>query len=58
MANLASQASPGDYLEYPIETLETGSTGTRYMLKLAREKCARFRLTSTSECYGDPEVHP
>jgi len=54
----ASPASPKDYLQYPIETLDVGSAGTRNMLELAREKNARFLLTSTSECYGDPLVHP
>jgi dTDP-glucose 4,6-dehydratase len=58
VANLASPASPKDYLEYPIETLDVGSLGTRHMLNLALEKGARFLLTSTSECYGDPAVHP
>jgi dTDP-glucose 4,6-dehydratase len=58
VANLASPASPKDYLEHPIETLDVGSLGTRNMLELAREKGARFLLTSTSECYGDPMVHP
>jgi dTDP-glucose 4,6-dehydratase len=58
VANLASPASPKDYLEHPIETLDVGSVGTRNMLELAREKGARFLLTSTSECYGDPLVHP
>lgn len=58
VANLASPASPKDYLEHPIETLEVGSTGTRRMLELALAKGARFLLTSTSECYGDPLVHP
>lgn len=56
--HLASLASPVDYLEHPIETLESGSTGTRNMLDLAREHGARFLLTSTSECYGDPLEHP
>ncbi|HKE22567.1 MAG TPA: UDP-glucuronic acid decarboxylase family protein [Bryobacteraceae bacterium] len=56
--NFASPASPKDYLEHPIETLEVGSLGTRNMLDLARAKGARFLLTSTSECYGDPNVHP
>ena len=56
--HLASLASPKDYLEHPIETLESGSTGTRNMLELARKHNARFLLTSTSESYGDPEVHP
>jgi dTDP-glucose 4,6-dehydratase len=58
VANLASPASPKDYLDHPIETLDVGSMGTRNMLELAREKSARFLLTSTSECYGDPAVHP
>ena len=58
VANLASPASPKDYLDHPIETLDVGSAGTRNMLELAREKDARFLLTSTSECYGDPLVHP
>ncbi len=58
VAHLASPASPKDYLEHPIETLDVGSAGTRRMLELAREKGARFLLTSTSECYGDPLVHP
>ena len=56
--HLASLASPKDYLEHPIETLESGSTATRNMLDVAREHEARFLLTSTSECYGDPAVHP
>jgi dTDP-glucose 4,6-dehydratase len=56
--NAASPASPKDYLEYPIETLDVGSTGTRRMLDLALAKGARFLVTSTSECYGDPLVHP
>jgi dTDP-glucose 4,6-dehydratase len=56
--NAASLASPKDYLAHPIETLDVGSLGTRRMLDLAVEKDARFLLTSTSECYGDPEVHP
>ncbi len=56
--HLASLASPIDYLEHPIETLESGSTGTRNMLALARQHKARFLLTSTSECYGDPLEHP
>ena len=56
--NMASPASPKDYLNHPIETLDVGSLGTRRMLELAREKAARFLLTSTSECYGDPAVHP
>ncbi|HTS63259.1 MAG TPA: UDP-glucuronic acid decarboxylase family protein [Candidatus Acidoferrales bacterium] len=58
VVNLASPASPKDYLEHPIETLEVGSMGTQRMLELALEKGARFLLASTSECYGDPLVHP
>ena len=56
--NMASPASPKDYLEHPIETLDVGSIGTRRMLELALVKGARFLVTSTSECYGDPLVHP
>ena len=56
--HMASPASPKDYLEHPIETLDVGSMGTRRMLELAREKRARYLVTSTSECYGDPLVHP
>src|SRR5579863_6336434 len=56
--HMASPASPKDYLEHPIETLDVGSAGTRAMLELARSHNARFLLTSTSECYGDPIVHP
>ncbi len=56
--HLASLASPKDYLAHPLETLEVGSAGTRNMLELARRHEARFLLASTSECYGDPLVHP
>src|SRR5215813_4934834 len=56
--HLASLASPKEYLDHPIETLESGSTGTRNMLEVARRYGARFLLTSTSECYGDPLEHP
>jgi len=56
--HLASLASPVDYLAHPIETLDVGSTGTRNLLEIARRYDARFLLTSTSECYGDPLVHP
>ncbi|MGB9604744.1 MAG: UDP-glucuronic acid decarboxylase family protein, partial [Bryobacteraceae bacterium] len=56
--HLASPASPKDYLAHPIETLDVGSIGTRRMLELARRHGARFLLSSTSECYGDPLVHP
>ena len=55
---MASPASPKDYLEFPIETLDVGSIGTRQMLELALRNDARFLLTSTSETYGDPHVHP
>jgi dTDP-glucose 4,6-dehydratase len=56
--HLASLASPREYLAHPIETLESGSSGTRNMLEIARREGARFLLTSTSECYGDPLEHP
>jgi len=56
--NMASPASPKDYLDHPIETLEVGSIGSRNMLELALEKNARYLVSSTSECYGDPMVHP
>ena len=56
--HLASLASPVDYLAHPIETLDVGSAGTRNLLEVARRDNARFLLTSTSECYGDPLVHP
>ncbi len=56
--HLASPASPRDYLEHPLETLDAGSIGTRNLLELARRHGARFLLTSTSECYGDPLEHP
>ena len=56
--HLASLASPKFYLAHPIETLESGSTGTRNMLEIARRDGARFLVTSTSECYGDPLEHP
>ncbi len=56
--HLASLASPKDYLEHPLETLESGSTGTRNMLELAKAHGASFLVTSTSECYGDPLEHP
>jgi dTDP-glucose 4,6-dehydratase len=56
--HMASLASPKDYMAHPIETLDAGSAGTRNMLELARIHGARFLLTSTSECYGDPLVHP
>ena len=56
--HLASLASPKDYFEHPIETLDVGSAGTRNMLEIAREHGARYMVTSTSECYGDPLEHP
>lgn len=56
--HFASPASPRDYLELPLETLAVGSEGTRHCLELARERGARIMLASTSEVYGDPEVHP
>jgi dTDP-glucose 4,6-dehydratase len=56
--HLASPASPKDYLEFPIETMDVGSLGTRQMLELAHRSDAKFLLTSTSESYGDPAVHP
>jgi dTDP-glucose 4,6-dehydratase len=56
--NLASPASPKDYLNHPIATLEAGSIGSQNLLELARAKQARYLLASTSECYGDPLEHP
>ena len=56
--HLASLASPIDYLENPIATLDAGSAGTRNTLELARADGARFFLASTSEVYGDPTEHP
>ncbi|MFF4687392.1 UDP-glucuronic acid decarboxylase family protein [Streptomyces sp. NPDC001307] len=56
--HLASPASPADYLKLPLETLRAGSAGTWHALNLAATKGARFLLTSTSESYGDPLVHP
>ncbi len=56
--HFASPASPRDYLEFPIQTLKVGALGTHAALGLARSKGARFLLASTSEVYGDPEVHP
>src|SRR5215813_9011787 len=56
--HFASPASPPDYLKHPIETMRVGSAGTLNALELAREKRAKFFLSSTSECYGDPEVSP
>jgi dTDP-glucose 4,6-dehydratase len=56
--HFASPASPIDYLRLPIQTLKVGSLGTHKTLGLARAKGARYLLASTSECYGDPLVHP
>jgi len=56
--HFASPASPADYLAHPIPTLKVGSLGTHNALGLAKAKNARFLLASTSEVYGDPEVHP
>jgi dTDP-glucose 4,6-dehydratase len=56
--HFASPASPIDYLELPIQTLKVGSLGTHKALGLAKEKGARLLLASTSECYGDPLIHP
>ena len=56
--HFASPASPVDYLRHPIETLKVGSLGTFHALEIAQEKKARFLLASTSEVYGDPQVHP
>lgn len=56
--HLASPASPIDYLEHPIHTLKVGGIGTMNALGLAKAKRASFFLTSTSEVYGDPLVHP
>ncbi len=56
--HFASPASPVDYLEYPIQTLKVGSLGTHKTLGLAKAKNARYLLASTSEVYGDPQVHP
>ncbi len=56
--NFASPASPADYLRLGPETLESGSLGTRNALQYAQQHGARFLHASTSECYGDPGVHP
>lgn len=56
--HFASPASPADYLAHPIPTLKVGSLGTHNALGLAKAKDARILLASTSEVYGDPEVHP
>jgi len=56
--HLASPASPRDYLDLPIQTLKVGSLGTHNALGFAMQKDAAFFLASTSEIYGDPDVHP
>jgi len=56
--HFASPASPIDYLKIPIQTLKVGAMGTHNLLGLAKEKKARILVASTSEVYGDPEVHP
>ena len=56
--HFASPASPIDYLKIPIQTLKVGSLGTHNLLGLAKDKKATFLIASTSEIYGDPDVHP
>lgn len=56
--HFASPASPTKYLDHPIETLRVNSEGTYHLLELTRKKGAKFFLASTSEVYGDPQVHP
>jgi dTDP-glucose 4,6-dehydratase len=56
--HVASPASPADYLRLPLETLKVGAVGTWHALGLAKDMGARFVLASTSEVYGDPQVHP
>jgi dTDP-glucose 4,6-dehydratase len=56
--HFASPASPIDYLQLPIQTMKVGSIGTLHMLGMAKDKGSRFVLASTSETYGDPEIHP
>jgi dTDP-glucose 4,6-dehydratase len=56
--HFASPASPKDYLNLPIQTLKVGSLGTHKILGLAKQKGARMLIASTSEVYGDPQVHP
>jgi dTDP-glucose 4,6-dehydratase len=58
LLHFASPASPVDYLRLPIQTLKVGSLGTHKALGLAKAKGARFLLASTSEVYGDPQIHP
>jgi len=56
--HFASPASPVDYLKMPIQTMKVGSLGTHNLLGLAKDKGARILVASTSEVYGDPEIHP
>ena len=56
--HFASPASPPFYMDHPLLSLETGSIGTQWALDIAREHSARFIVASTSEVYGDPEIHP
>jgi dTDP-glucose 4,6-dehydratase len=56
--HFASPASPFDYMKYGLETLDVGSTGTRNVLEWADRYDAKYLVASTSECYGDPMVHP
>ncbi len=56
--HFASPASPVDYLKFPIQTMKVGALGTLNTLGLAKAKGAKFLLASTSEVYGDPEIHP
>jgi len=58
VVHFASPASPIDYMQLPIQTLKVGSLGTHKALGLAKEKGSRFLLASTSEVYGDPQIHP
>ena len=56
--NFASPASPVDYMEHGVETLQVGSFGTYHCLEYAKKYKTKFFMASTSECYGDPDVHP
>jgi len=56
--HFASPASPVDYMEHGVETLQVGSLGTFHALEVARRCNAKFLMASTSECYGDPAEHP
>ena len=58
LLHFASPASPIDYLKMPIQTMKVGSLGTHNCLGLAKDKGARMLIASTSEVYGDPQVHP